>query len=138
MKQKILLVCGCFVSTGVWWHGMISFEGEFGGGVLARNNATGGLLLMLAMALAYNYPRAASATALVASVLSLPLYLYLLFPLPFRKIWPGGWATPAPRESFVWNGWWAAGAASIVVVAVVSALLLLQSRMARRRVAVGA
>ena len=81
------------------------FDGtEFGAGVLAGNSFGGGLLLLLAALLVFRYPRVASAIGLLACLLFPPLYLYLLFPRPFRKVWPGEWSVPAlPRESFVWN-----------------------------------
>ena len=120
MTQRSVFVATCLVCVVVSWHSFWMFDGtEFGAGELAGNSLGGGLLLILAAILVFKYPRAASAIGLLAFVLFSPLYVYLLFPRPFRKVWPGDWSVPTlPRQSFVWNGWWALGILSIALVAV--------------------
>ena len=134
-----MLVAGCLVATAVAWHSFWLYDGtEFGAGELAGNNAGGALLFALAVILAFKFPRVASGSALVACVLSLPLYLYLVFPLPFRKVWPGEWATLEwPRESFVWNRWWALGIISVGLMASVSTVTLIRSFSARMQIQIG-
>ena len=97
MRQKLLLAASCLVCTVVWWRSFSMFDGtEFGGGSLARNAGYGCLLFLLAPVLAFKYPRSAAISALVACVVSLPLYLYLVFPRPFRQVWPGEWKGLTP------------------------------------------
>lgn len=107
---------------------------EFGGGSLAGNKDLGGLLFLLALILILKYPQGAAVSALVGCVLSLPLYLYLVFPRPFRQVWPGRWkALELPRETFVWDGWWITGILSIIFVALICCWSLVRSLIARRR-----
>jgi len=129
MRQKLLFVAACIVSTVVCWISFRAFEGtEFGSGSLAGNKDVGGFLLVMAMAFSFKYARAAAISALVGALLSLPLYLYLVFPRPFRQVWPGQWATwRLPKESFVWNGWWVTGIVATLLVLCVSCCSLIQS-----------
>jgi hypothetical protein len=65
---------------------------------------------------------------LVACVFSLPLYLYLVFPHPFRQVWPGEWKVlETPRETFIWDGWWITGIFFTVFVACVCAGIFIRS-----------
>ena len=108
------------------------FDGtEFGGGLLSRYSDLGCLLFLLALILAVKYSRAAAASALVAGVDSLPLYLYLVFPRPFRRVWPGEWVGEMPRENFVWNGWWATGIVFAVLVAFLCGHTLIRGQSVR-------
>lgn len=106
------------------------FDGtEFGLGLLSSDKDLGGLLFLVAAIFTFKYPRIAAVSALAASVVSLPLYLYLVFPLPFRQVWPGQWEVlELPRESFIWDGWWITGIVSIVFVAFLSGRTLIRSR----------
>jgi len=107
---------------------------EFGAGSLAGNKDLGGFLFLVALILTFKHPRGAAVSALLACVLSLPLYLYLVFPRPFRQVWPGPWkAWELPRETFIWDGWWIAGILSIVFVVSVCCWSLVRSLIARRR-----
>ena len=91
---------------------------EFGSGTLAGNQVLASFLFILALALGFKYPRSAAISALVACVFSLPLYLYLVFPRPFRQVWPGEWKVlEMPRETFIWDGWWITGILFTVFVA---------------------
>jgi hypothetical protein len=140
MRQRIVFVAACLVCVVVWWHSFWMFDGtEFGAGELAGNSFGGVPLLILSAILVFKYPRAASASALVACVLFPPLDLYLLFPRPFRKVWPGEWSVPTlPRESLVWNGWWVLGILCIGLVAVMSILFLTRSLTDRKGAETGA
>ena len=92
MRQKLFVAAGCLVCAVVCWKSFLVFEGtEFGGGSLAGNQVLASFLFILMLALAFKYPRSAAISALVACVFSLPLYLYLVFPRPFRQVWPGDW-----------------------------------------------
>jgi hypothetical protein len=96
-----------------------------------------GLLFLLALALAFKFPRAAAFCALVACLDSLPLYLDLVFPRPFRRLWPGQWyGWDLPRETFVWDGWWIMGIASAVFVASVCCWIPIRSLTVRSRAGV--
>lgn len=89
MRQKLFVAAGCLVCAVVCWKSFLVFEGtEFGSGSLAGNQVLASLLFIVALALAFKYPRSAATSALVACVFSLPLYLYLVFPRPFRQVWP--------------------------------------------------
>jgi hypothetical protein len=105
------------------------FEGtEFGGGSLAGNQVLASFLFVLAAVLVFKFPRSAAISALVACYFSLPLYFYLVFPRPFRLVWPGEWAViELPRERFVWNSWWVVGILSTVLVAYIFARSLVRS-----------
>ena len=96
MRQKLLAAAGFLVCAVVCWRSLVAFEGtEFGGGTLARNQGLAALLyLLLALILTFQYPRIAAVSALIACYFSLPLYLYLVFPRPFREVWPGKWSVP--------------------------------------------
>jgi len=129
MRQKLFVAVGCLVCAVVCWKGFLVFEGtEFGSGSLAGNQVSASFLFMLALALAFKYPRSAAISALVACVFSLPLYLYLVFPRPFRQVWPGEWKVlEMPREAFVWDGWWITGILFTIFVACLCAGILTSS-----------
>jgi hypothetical protein len=139
-EARVMLIPACLASIFTSSHGFWTFDGtEFGGGSLAQNNYTGGLLLVLAAILIFKFPKAASAIAIVACFLSVPLYLYLLYPRPFRKYWPGEWKSPVwPRESFVWDGWWAFGTLSVVLVALIATLILIRTLSTRKHIEIKA
>ena len=130
MRQKLLLPVGCLFCLAVCWKSFWMFDGtEFGLGLLSSDKDLGGLLFLVAAIFTFKYPRIAAVSALAASVVSLPLYLYLVFPLPFRQVWPGQWEVlELPRESFIWDGWWITGIVSIVFVAFLSGRTLIRSR----------
>lgn len=119
MRQKLLAAAGCVVCAAVSWRSFLKFEGtEFGGGSLAGNQVLVSFLFVVALILTFKYPRSAAIGALAACIISLPLYLYLVFPSPFRQVWPGRWkAITLPREIFVWDGWWITGIVFTVFVA---------------------
>ncbi len=129
MKQKRLVAACCLVCTAVCWKSFLTFEGtEFGSGSLAGNQILGSLLFVAALILTFKYPRSAAVSALVACLLSLPLYLYLVFPRPFRQVWPGQWKVrELPSQVFVWGGWWITGIVLTVVVAYFCGHVLLGS-----------
>jgi len=118
--QKLLFAAGCLVCAGVCWKSALAFDGtEFGSGALAGNQEFSTLLFVGALVIVFKLPRWASTVALVASYFSLPLYLYLVFPRPFRQVWPGEWSVlELPRESFVWNGWWVTGILATILVSI--------------------
>ena len=129
MRQKLSVAAACLVCAVVCWKSFLVFEGtEFGSGSLAGNQVLASFLFMLALALAFKYPRSAAISALVACAFSLPLYLYLVFPRPFRQVWPGEWSLVAmPRGMLVWNGWWITGILFTVFVACPCAGILFHS-----------
>ena len=129
MRQKLFVAAGCLVCAAVCWKSFLDFEGdEFGSGTLAGNQVLASFLFILALALAFKYPRSAAISALVACVFSLPLYLYLVFPRPFRQVWPGEWKVlEMPRETFIWDGWWITGILFTVFVACLCAGILIRS-----------
>jgi hypothetical protein len=129
MRQKLFVAAGCLVCAVVCWKSFLVFEGtEFGSGSLAGNQVLASLLFIVALALAFKYPRSAATSALVACVFSLPLYLYLVFPRPFRQVWPGEWKVlEMPRETFIWDGWWITGILFTVFVACLCAGILIRS-----------
>jgi len=133
MRQKLLFAAGCLVCAAVCWKSFLVFEGtEFGSGSLAGNQVLAALLYLLALILTFKYPRLASISALIACFFSLPLYLYLVFPRPFRQVWPGQWSVPyVPSERFVWDGWWITGILFTILVALVCVLQLIRSPMPR-------
>ena len=124
-----MFAAGCLVCAGVCWKSFLVFEGtEFGSGSLAGNQVLASLSYLLALILAFKNPRVASISALIASFSSLPLYLYLVFPLPFRQVWPGQWKMLyQPPEVFVWEGWWITGILSTILVALVCVVQLTRS-----------
>ena len=92
MRQKLLFAAACLLCAAICWRSFLRFEGtEFGGGTLAGGSVLTAFLYLLALALVFKYPRAASLIALYSCFESLPLYLYLVFPRPFRQVWPGQW-----------------------------------------------
>jgi hypothetical protein len=92
MRQNLLFLTGILGGILAWGRGALIFGGtEFSGGTLARYNDDGVLLFVVALVLTLKLPRIAAATALTACCLSLLLYAYLMFPRPFRQIWPGEW-----------------------------------------------
>jgi hypothetical protein len=114
------------------------FDGtEFGGGSLARNAEYGCLLFLASPVLGFRYPRSAAISAFVACVTSLPLYLYLVFPGPFRQVWPGEWKGLTPRETFVWDGWWITGIVFLVFVACICGRTLIRSLTIRNSTVAG-
>ena len=115
------------------------FEGtEFGSGSLAGNQVFASFLFVLAVVLTFKYPRAAAISALVACFFSLPLYLYLVFPRPFRQVWPGEWKVLAlPRETFIWDGWWITGILFTVFVTYICGRSLIRSLTVRNSAEVG-
>ena len=125
MKAKLLFSAGCSACAAVCWKSALQFDGtEFGGGTLAGNQGISTLLFLLAAVFSFRLARAAYASALISCYFSLPLYLYLVFPRPFRQVWPGEWSNPVlPLEKFVWNGWWITG---IVVTTLVGAVCVSQ------------
>ncbi|MBS1857042.1 MAG: hypothetical protein JST11_16855 [Acidobacteria bacterium] len=129
MRQKLFVAAGCLVCAVVCWKSFLAFEGtEFGGGSLAGNQVLASFLFILALALSFKYPRFAAISALAACVFSLPLYLYLVFPRPFRQVWPGEWKVlELPRETFVWDGWWITGILFTVFVVCLCAGILIRS-----------
>jgi hypothetical protein len=133
VKQRLLLAAGSLVCVAVALHAEEMFGGtEFGGGTLARNEGPALLLFVVALVLVVKFPRVASASALVGSALSLPLYVYLVFPRPFRRIWPGEWKTlELPRETFAWDAWWVAGILAILFVAGICIWILVGVRGSR-------
>lgn len=139
MRQKLVLAAGCLVCMVVCWKNFLAFEGtEFGSGLLAGNKDIGGLLFFVALVLTFKFPVSGAITALVACFCSLPLYLYLVFPRPFRLVWPGQWkALTLPRENFAWDGWWITGIFVIVLVAYASCRSLVLRLLARKSGAVG-
>lgn len=58
-----------------------------------------GLLFVLAASLIFRYPRIAVGGGLAASYFSLPLFVYLVFPRPFRQVFPGNWSVPEIPQS---------------------------------------
>ena len=134
MQQKLLLAAPCLLCAAVCWRSFVVFDGtEFGGGTLADNQVLATFLFLLAPALTFKYPRVASLSALFACYLSLPLYLYLVFPRPFRQVWPGQWAVlELPRERFVWDEWWVTGIFVTTFVVLVCAVELIRSLAALR------
>jgi hypothetical protein len=65
--------------------------------------------------------------------MSLPLYVNLVFPRPFRLVWPGKWEVMAlPPETFVWNGWWITGITFILLVAYTGSRILIRSLSIRQ------
>ena len=75
---------------------------------------------------------------MVACVFSLPLYLYLVFPRPFRQVWPGEWKVlEMPRETFIWDGWWITGILFTVFVACLCGGSLIRSLAVRKSAEVG-
>jgi hypothetical protein len=139
MRQKLLVVAGCLVCAVVCWKSFLVFEGtEFGSGSLAGNQVLASFLFVLALALPFKYPRSAAICALVACVFSLPLYLYLVFPRPFRQVWPGEWKVlEMPRETFVWDGWSITGILFTVFVAYLCGGSLIRSLTVRNSPEVG-
>jgi hypothetical protein len=135
MGQKLLAAAGCLVCAAVCWRSFLTFEGtEFGGGTLAGNQVIAAILYILALILTFNYPRVAAASALIACFFSLPLYLYLVFPRPFREVWPGKWSvTYLPRETFVWNAWWITGILVTILVAMLYTLRLIHGLRSRNQ-----
>jgi hypothetical protein len=119
----------------VCWKSFLVFEGtEFGSGSLAGNQVFASFLFILALALAFKYPRSAEICALVACVFSLPLYVYLVFPRPFRQVWPGEWkVSETPRETFVWDGWWITGILFTVFVACLCGGSLIRGVLVQRQ-----
>ena len=134
MRQKLLFAASCLMCTVVCWRSDLIFGGtEFGSGSLAGDEIFTGFLFLLAPILAFRYPRAAAIIALAACVDSLPLYLYLVFPRPFRQVWPGQWKVlELPRETFIWDGWWITGILVIVVVGYICCSSLIRSLTVRR------
>ena len=131
-RQELLLAAGSLLCVVVAWHSFWMFDGtEFGGGTLASKKDLGAFLFVLAAILALKYLRAAAASALVGSVLSLPLYLYLVFPRPFRQVWPGPWKTIPRPETFIWDGWWVAGIFFIAFVVYISCSSFYRSTISR-------
>ena len=118
----------------VCWKSFLVFEGtEFGSGALADNQVLATILYLLALILTFKYPRVAAISALTACFFSLPLYLYLVFPRPFRQVWPGRWSVSyLPREKFVPDAWWITGLFVTIFVAVVCVLQLTRSLVARK------
>ena len=139
MRQKLLVAASCLVCAVVCWKSFLVFEGtEFGSGSLAGNQVSATLLYLLALILTFKYPRVASISALAGCVFSLPLYLYLVFPRPFREVWPGEWSVPyLPREIFVWDGWWITVIFVTILVTVVCVLQRVRSLTARNPAGVG-
>ena len=137
MPRKLLLAASCPVCTVVCWRSVLVFGGtEFGSGSLAGDEGIGGFLFILAMILIFKYPRIAALSGLAASYFSLPLFLYLVFPRPFRQVFPGNWSIPElPREKFIWDGWWIAGILFMAVVAYICCGILIRSLAARYRYA---
>ena len=133
MRQKLFVAAGCLVCAVVCWKSFLVFDGtEFGSGSLAGNQVLASFLFILALALFFKYPRSAAISALVASVFSLPLYLYLVFPRPFRQVWPGEWKVlEMPRETFIWDGWWITGILFTAFVACFCAGILIRSIVVR-------
>ena len=121
------MAAGCLACVVVACKSFLLFEGsEFGSGSLAGNKDPGGFLFLLAPILAFRYKQAGAGIALAACVFSLPLYLYLVFPRPFRQLWPGEWkGVVLPTETFIWNGWWIAAILVIVFVAYISCRILI-------------
>jgi hypothetical protein len=118
VRQKLILAVGCLMATMVCWRSVLQFEGtEFGGGSLAGDEGIGGLLFLVVPILAFKYSRTAAIVGLIACFVSLPLFLYLVFPRPFRLVWPGQWKVlTSPLDYFVFDGWWIAGIFAIAVV----------------------
>ena len=139
MKQESLVAACCLVCAAVCWKSFLAFEGtEFGSGSLAGNQIFASLLFVAALVLTFKYPRSAAVSALVACVLSLPLYLYLVFPRPFRRVWPGQWKVrELPSQAFVWDGWWTAGILSVGFAACVGSLILVRSLTSRKPLELG-
>lgn len=134
MRQKLLFAAACLLCAAICWRSFLVFEGtEFGGGTLAGGQVLTAFLFLLALALVFKYPRAASLVALFACYESLPLYLYLMFPRPFRQVWPGQWSVfELPRETFVWNGWWITAIVVTTSLGLICAVHLLRSLAALR------
>jgi hypothetical protein len=139
MRQKLLVAASCLVCAVVCWKSVLMFNGtEFGAGTLARNEGLGGLLFLLAPILAFKLPRAAAISALVACFVSLPLFLYLVFPRPFRQVWPGLWkGSDFPRETFIWDGWWITGILFMALVACIYGCSLIRGITKRNSLEVG-
>ena len=139
MRQNLLFAAGCLVCAVVCWRSFLVFEGtEFGSGSLAGNQVLSAFLFLLALILGFKYRRAASLSALVACYFSLPLYFYLVFPRPFRQVWPGNWKElELPRAMFVWDGWWITGIFGTILVAFLCASRLIRSLRARNPATVG-
>ena len=117
-RQNLFLAAGCLGCTVVALRSFWVFDGaEFGGGSLVSGAYLGAFLFVLALVAALKYPRLAALSALCACLLSLPLYLYLVFPRPFRLVWPGPWEGSPPQAMFVWDGWWMGGILLIIFVA---------------------
>jgi hypothetical protein len=139
MRQKLLLVIACLVCAVIGERSFLALEGrEFGGGSLASNKDLGSLLFPLALILAFKFPRSAALTGLTACLVSLPFYLYLVFPHPFREVWPGYWKVfEPPRKYFVWDGWWITGIVFNILVACISISRLVRSLPSRGSAQVG-
>lgn len=129
MRRKVLLATGCLVCAIVCWESVLAFAGtEFASGSLAGNQIASAFLFLLASIVTLKYTRSASMIALIACYFSLPLYFYLVFPRPFRQVWPGNWSVrELPRANFVWNEWWATGIFVTTLVAVLAVSELLRS-----------
>lgn len=134
MRQKLLFVIACLLCAAICWKSYLVFGGtEFGGGTLAGGQIVTIFLYLSAVALTFKYPTAASLVAIYECYESLPLYLYLVFPRPFRQVWPGQWAVlELPREKFVWNGWWITGIVVTIFLALFCAVHLMRSLVALR------
>jgi hypothetical protein len=133
MPRKLVVAFGCLLCSVVCWRSFLVFEGtEFGSGSLAGNQVLASFLFVLALGLSFKFPRSAAISALIACYFSLPLYFYLVFPRPFRQVWPGQWKVhELPRETFVWDGWWVTGILATGFVACLCALSLARSLTAR-------
>ena len=134
MRQKLLFAAGCLVCAVVGLRSVVVFAGsEFGSGELAGNQILAAPLFLLAVILIFRFATTTWILALVGSYFSLPLYLYLVFPRPFREVWPGKWAVlELPHETFVWNGWWITGIVATVLVTFWGAAQLIQRLRTRK------
>ena len=131
--QNALAAGSCVVCMVVCWRSFLTFEGtEFGSGSLAGNQVLASLTFATSSMLFFIYPRVAAISALVACYWSLPLYLYLVFPRPFRQVWPGPWKVPLlPKEVFVCDGWWITGIIFTTFLAYVCCRSLVRSLFVR-------